>query len=300
MENVLAKLYDALSQLRYPEIAKIDLRDLATVVLAGHNRITLLTWLLSRASPTLSTHLEKFQGQKLKEEIVKCYCQMGIVNDESVLLGNCCMQKQLSFLKAVLLFTKSLDSTVNLPVDDSTVCEILDEHVNKPINIIPATCHISTKLTKSEVKKYMDEVGQSVTEATSFLPVHETSKVTALATEDRIDLSTATEFENGQMLSVESMAATFSTAFNSAEFVQNSKQFNATTKEIIYIDETIQNLCKDLNSFTQIFKSKESIVGKKLPECLAKSETPLSLLIQDNVILSEEIRKLYDQSHLAN
>ncbi|XP_046738693.1 uncharacterized protein LOC124406986 [Diprion similis] len=300
MENVLTQLYDSLSQLRYPEIAKIDSKDLATVVLAGHNRITLLTWLLSRASPTLSTHLEKFQGQKLKEEIVKSYFQMGITNDESVLLGNCCIQKQLSFLKALFLFTKSLDSTDNLPDDESVVCKILDELVNKPANIIPATFHVSTKLTKSKVKKYLDEVGRSITEATSVSPVRETAKVNALAIKDEIDSDDALEIENGQTLSLESMAVTFSTAFASAEFVQNTKQLNTTTEEILCIDETIQNLCKDLNSFAQIFESKESILGKKLPESLEKSETPLSLLIQDNVILSEEIRKLYDHSHLEN
>lgn len=66
MEGVLAKLYDVLGRLGYPEITKIDVKDLAANVLSGQNRITLLSWLLSRSSATLSSHLEKLQGTSLK------------------------------------------------------------------------------------------------------------------------------------------------------------------------------------------------------------------------------------------
>lgn len=66
MESVLAEFYEALGRLRYPEIAKIEAKDLAGTVLVGQNRVNLLKWLLSRSSQTLSAHLEKFQGKSLK------------------------------------------------------------------------------------------------------------------------------------------------------------------------------------------------------------------------------------------
>lgn len=297
---MLAELYDALGQLRYPEIAKIELKDLSTNVLTGQNRINLLAWLLSRASSTLSAHLEKFQGSSLKDEVVKCYVQMGISIDENTLLGNCSVKQQIPTLKALLLFTRSLDSVETVQIDDLTIYEILDKHIKESLNIIPPTCHVSMKLTESEAKKYLQEIMTRGKEVIGESPVSEPLKPEALTVEDKIDLESKTEIENGQIVSLDSVMEAFSAAFESAEFWRNSKSSDLAPSDEINIDETIQSLYKDLSSVAQVFESKKAILATKAPKCIDKTETPLSLLIEDNVIFSEEIRSLYGQSDLEN
>ncbi|XP_012266822.2 uncharacterized protein LOC105692298 [Athalia rosae] len=305
MDVILEELYDALVTLRYPETAKIEKQDIARVLLTGQNRISLLIWLLSQASTKLSSHLEKFEGKALTEEVVKCYSQIGLCIDENTLLGVGPLKRQLPLLKKLLLFTQSLDSSESVPIDDLSIYEVLDKHLVESINIIPTSCKVSMEPTGSAAKKYLDELEQTIAKQTSVssdsdLPRIEPLPVEALVQNcaNKVDPSHKAVIEDGQTQSLTSVAEAFSAAFNSNDFSQNSKLSDCPADETVNIDETIHNLNNDLSFVAQVFKSKKAIATTTTPKCLDKGGTPLSVLIEDNVIISQEIKALSDQYHI--
>lgn len=65
-DDVMTSIYDTLLHLRYPHITNAESRDLEVTILSGDNRISLLSWLLTKKSSPIVAHLEKLKNAALE------------------------------------------------------------------------------------------------------------------------------------------------------------------------------------------------------------------------------------------
>lgn len=71
-DDVMTSIYDTLLHLRYPHITNAESRDLEMTILSGENRISLLSWLLTKKPSPIAAHLEKLKNAALEGIFAGC------------------------------------------------------------------------------------------------------------------------------------------------------------------------------------------------------------------------------------
>ncbi|CAK9813495.1 hypothetical protein ANTPLA_LOCUS7860 [Anthophora plagiata] len=175
-KEFMTDVYNTLVQIRYPRITTTVAENIESTVLSGENRVSLLSWLLTEKSPTIASKLQKLKGADLKAQLLKYYSEIGICNDEELLLGDCPLEKQLSTLKLLLdfikcIFIESCDTECN---EKKSINDILNVYINEDPNRIAS--NIEPKLNYSESVEYFNNLEKFLKEYQDSSSVSEHEK----------------------------------------------------------------------------------------------------------------------------
>ncbi|XP_076234168.1 uncharacterized protein LOC143179055 isoform X2 [Calliopsis andreniformis] len=86
MDQLVFDIYNILVQIRYPKITTVTVKDVELVLLKGENRISLLSWLLSKKFSSIANELEKLEGQVLEDKLYEYYSGIGVCANKKFLL----------------------------------------------------------------------------------------------------------------------------------------------------------------------------------------------------------------------
>lgn len=169
VEELMDDFYNTLIRIRYPKITGASSKNIQSTILSDENRISLLSWLLihtEHTPPVVATKLQNLKGPALETLLLKYYSELGICNDKQLLLGNCTIEKQLSFLKLLLNFIKctfleSVENGEKKMGDITNGCKeisISDTKNTYTCKFIPRLSHDREAMCYlSDLQKYLDE-----------------------------------------------------------------------------------------------------------------------------------------------
>ncbi|XP_078039240.1 uncharacterized protein LOC144471239 [Augochlora pura] len=288
--ELLTDIYNTLVQIRYPNITTATIENMEITILKGDNRISLLSWLLTKKCEKIAAELQTLKGSDLEARLVQYYCKIGICNDKDILLGNCTLEEQRSTLNLILDYMKlmfiesSNDKDSKLDSIDDISQVLNDESSDRMLAII------KPKLDYSEALQYFDDIksvlnehpdssssiesdkDHSVKEIESLLKVNE--EVTSENDRDAIFFSENTKFLDA--FSMQSLP------------VAKEK----CIKSLYSMDSDIADLYSNFSSLTQFLKAKHEICNTTIPTGLEKMTTPLTKIIGDILNCTDTITNI--------
>ncbi|XP_076234167.1 uncharacterized protein LOC143179055 isoform X1 [Calliopsis andreniformis] len=289
MDQLVFDIYNILVQIRYPKITTVTVKDVELVLLKGENRISLLSWLLSKKFSSIANELEKLEGQVLEDKLYEYYSGIGVCANKKFLLGNCPWQDQFSILKILLDFIKCLYSESFDVNYGPTKCtnDILNVHINEDSNI---KSNIDLNLNYSESVQYFDNLRKYVDEYKGLGFNHESQKE-KYVTEDKAQEEEKEINEDSYLLfcmRVKKFIEVFSTI--GSESVVNVKETNTSLHSM---DDDIKEICLNFSSLMKFLQATKEIVNVALPKGLSKTTTQLNDIVEDIVSYSEEVLNVY-------
>ncbi|KAJ8681035.1 hypothetical protein QAD02_016822 [Eretmocerus hayati] len=107
--SVVRDLYSTLEKIGYPEIAQTRYEEFENnIILNGDKRFELLTWILKKCPHFNPVSFSKLKDVDPNSKIFNCYNQIGLCNNEKILMGNCPIDEQTQFLHLLTTFLRSL------------------------------------------------------------------------------------------------------------------------------------------------------------------------------------------------
>ncbi|CAK9813493.1 hypothetical protein ANTPLA_LOCUS7860 [Anthophora plagiata] len=288
-KEFMTDVYNTLVQIRYPRITTTVAENIESTVLSGENRVSLLSWLLTEKSPTIASKLQKLKGADLKAQLLKYYSEIGICNDEELLLGDCPLEKQLSTLKLLLdfikcIFIESCDTECN---EKKSINDILNVYINEDPNRIAS--NIEPKLNYSESVEYFNNLEKFLKEYQDSSSVSEHEKEIHVEEchfkdeEDEGDKEYQDSLFNTEKAKfIEAFSTIESWSVNNANDMHNSHS----------MDTDINEIYLNFSSLKQFLQAKEEISNVNIRKEINKLNTALSEIIEDAVTNTEKAKNV--------
>ncbi|XP_076663711.1 uncharacterized protein LOC143366477 [Andrena cerasifolii] len=291
-EETMSDIYNTLVQIRYPEITTATVKNVELTILKGQNRISLLSWLLCEKSSSTAATLEKLKGPALEAKLLQHYSEIGICVNKDLLLGNCTLQKQLPTLKLLLDFMKCMYIQPSAQhISKEAVDDILQMCIKEDSDIM--TSDTEPKLSYSESLQYFDNLEKYVLE-------HQESNSTHYAEKDEHDAEHEARMiedrkginEDDRNLLFNAETKKFIEAFSNIGSWPMPNVRNANNS-LHSMDDDIKSICSNFSSLTKFLQAREGILNATIPKGLDRMTTPLTEIVEDNVIRSEELSNVY-------
>ncbi|XP_017885044.1 uncharacterized protein LOC108627941 [Ceratina calcarata] len=290
VEELMDEFYIVLRHIRYPKITGASSKNIQSTILSGENRISLLSWLLiEKSTPAVATKLQNLRGPTLEAELLKCYSEMGICNDKQLLLGNCSVENQLSFLSLLLNFIESIfieSAELNDEKEIEDVTSACKEVSLSDLNSV--TCTIKPKLSYLESVQYFND-SQKYLDEHKELPQNCESE-----TKESIDIAEGVKTKDEETdwnLTFNKERQYFIQDFGSDglwQMLTNEKRASLPS-----FDDPIERVSNILSSVDKFFDGKEIISTADIPERLKKLDTDLSEMVGETSTYTEKIRTFY-------
>ena len=284
-EETMSDIYNTLVQIRYPKITTATVKDVESTILKGQNRISLLSWLLCEQSSLIAATLEKLKGPALEAKLLQHYSEIGICDNKDLLLGNCTLREQLPTLKLLLDFMKCMfiePSNAERPSREA-VEEIVKMCLKEDSDILMSDTE--SKLSYSESLRYFDDLEKCVldcAEKDEHPAEHEAQMI-----EDQKGIN-----EDDPDLLFDTETKKFIEAFSDIGSwpMPNVRNANNSSHSM---DDDIESICSNFSSLTKFLQAREEILNATIPKGLNRMTTPLTEIVEDTVIRSEEVSNAY-------
>ncbi|CAK9821456.1 hypothetical protein ANTRET_LOCUS179 [Anthophora retusa] len=277
------------SKIRYPRITTTVAENIESTVLSGENRVSLLSWLLTEKSPTIANKLQKLRGADLKAQLLKYYSEIGICNDEELLLGDCPLEKQLSTLKLLLDFIKCvfIESPDTEYSEKKSINDILNVYINEDPNTI--TSNIEPKLNYSESVEYFNNLEKFLKDYQDSSSVSEYEKEIHVEECHLKDEENENDKDHEDLL-FNTAKAKFIEAFSTIESwpVNNAKDVHNSHS----MDTDINEIYSSFSSVKKFLQAKEEILNVNVRKEITKLNTALSEIIEDAVTDTEKAKNV--------
>ncbi|XP_014478359.1 PREDICTED: uncharacterized protein LOC106746340 [Dinoponera quadriceps] len=283
VHDVMASIYDVLSQLRYPHISNVESKDVGATVLSGENRVCLLSWLLTEKSSLIADRLRKLKDAALEDQLFEYYTQIGICNNKDVLLGKCSMKEQLPTLRLLLDFTRKvhMEFPVNANEEEESIMDIVKMYTDG-VDQTPCRSILKSKLNYAEASKYFEESEKELSDSNCADTKSNMSNDTYMEVNDRL-VSREEEdalFNKEEEKFIEAFQTVSSWPFQ-------SRNLDQTVVDSISSD--IKKICSNFFTLKKILRAKDEISNMDLTKRLPKTITPLNATIEDIIIYNEEL-----------
>lgn len=282
-DDVMTSIYDTLLHLRYPHITNAESRDLEVTILSGENRISLLSWLLTKKSSSIVAHLEKLKNAALEDQLFEYYSQIGICNNKDILLGKCSLKEQLPTLRLLLDFMKKVyvepfASTKETLTDITDIIKLCVDDDQTSLSAV------KPKISYVEAIKYFEESEKEVLN-------NDCEKIKTNLPED-LHTETDNRLVNEEQDALfDKEKEKFMEAFHTvSSWPVKVRNLDKDTSDSIC--SNIKSICSDFSSLKRVLRAKEEISNVKLAKGLPKTAAPLNAIIEDIVIYNEELENL--------
>ena len=292
-EETVSDIYNTLVQIRYPKITTATVKDVESTILKGQNQISLLSWLLCEQSSLIAATLEKLKGPALEAKLLQHYSEIGICDNKDLLLGNCTLREQLPTLKLLLDFMKCMfiePSNAERPSREA-VEEIVKMCLQEDSDIL--TSDTESKLSYSESLQYFDDLEKYVLE-------HQESNSTGYAEKDEHPAKHQAQMIKEQKgINEDDRELLFNTETNKlieafsnigSWPMPNVRNANNSSHSM---DDDIKSICSNFSSLTKFLQAREEILNATIPKGLNRMTTPLTEIVEETVIRTEEVSNVY-------
>ncbi|EZA56709.1 uncharacterized protein LOC105278014 isoform X2 [Ooceraea biroi] len=282
--DVMTSVYDTLLHLRYPHITNAESQDLEKTILAGENRVCLLSWLLTERSPTIAVDLAKLGDAALEDQLFEYYSQIGICNNKDILLGKCSLKEQLPVLRSLLVFMKKvhMESFTSTNETEEMFANIIKLCTDDVDQMLPLPFAVKPKASYTEASKYFEQREKELSSND-----HEDIKINLTDdshTDDRLHSG-----ERDELFDKETKK--FIEAFQTVpSWPAQNRNLDKDITDSICSD--IKSACSDFSTLKKILRARDEIANISVPKALPKTTTSLNSIIEDIVIYNEELANL--------
>ncbi|XP_076667965.1 uncharacterized protein LOC143368784 [Andrena cerasifolii] len=293
-EETISDIYNTLVQIRYPKITTATVKNVELTILKGQNRISLLSWLLCEQSSSIAATLQKLKGPTLEAKLLQYYSEIGICVNKNLLLGNCTLQEQLPTLKLLLDFMKCMfiQPSNAQHISRKAVDDVLQMCIKEDLDTMASDA--GSEFSYSESLQYFDNLEKYVLEHQESNSTHcaekdeHAAEDEAQMTEDRKDINE----ENDPHLLFNTETKKFIETFSNIGSWPTPNVINANNS-LPSMDDDIKSICSNFSSLTKFLQAREGILNATIPKGLDRMTTPLTEIVEDTLIRSEELSNAY-------
>uniref|UniRef100_A0ABD2VXI2 HAUS augmin-like complex subunit 6 N-terminal domain-containing protein n=1 Tax=Trichogramma kaykai TaxID=54128 RepID=A0ABD2VXI2_9HYME len=287
-DSIIRNLYDVLEKLRYPEIAQIQYKEFENTILTGSKRLDLLHWILIESPGFNASSFNKLKEDSLADKIIKCYGQIGLCNDENVLLGKCPIEKQVQFLSLLVLLVKSVHlSNSDLSKNDHLDIEKIDRKDDESIQLDKPTVTDFSPHESPNVKEKTDITEITIDETMELANL---KHLCALAKDSMKVLTESKVNEDDSMM--ENFSNSFQKIISLPEQLEHSNDYSKHYPDFC---NDLKNIYTEFTMINKIQMNETSIKTRYIPDYDNKVPRPLAAAIKNSLVLIEQACNVFNE-----